>query len=189
MNRLIKYADKGENVSLLQTHLNSLGYQLKVDGIFGKETLKALNSWSGNNSTVFDVSTLVCNLKLVRTQKEDCTIGDLFINEEFICNTLEDVFREKKIAKETCIPYGKYDIIINMSPKYKRLMPRLLNVPNFEGILIHNAGSSKPATEYTSGCILVYRQKKGDRVLDSKKVFDEFFDRIKNYSKITIEIV
>ena len=112
MNRLIKYADKGENVSLLQTHLNSLGYQLKVDGIFGKETLKALNKWTGNNSTVFDVSTLVCNLKLVRTQKEDCTIGDLFINEEFICNTLEDVFREKKIANETCIPYGNYDIIL-----------------------------------------------------------------------------
>ena len=189
MDRLIKYGDKGENVSLLQAHLNSLGYQLEVDGIFGKNTLKALNSWTGDNSTVFNVDTLVCKLKLVRTQKKDCTIGDLYVNGELFCNTLEDVYREEKIANETCIPYGTYKIIINQSPKYKRLMPRLLNVPNFEGILIHNAGSSKPATEYTSGCILVYRQKKGDRVLDSKKVFDEFFDRIKNYSKITIEIV
>lgn len=184
MNRLIKYADKGENVSLLQTHLNSLGYQLKVDGIFGKETLKALNKWTGNNSTVFDVSTLVCNLKLVRTQKEDCTIGDLFINEEFICNTLEDVFREKKIAKETCIPYGKYDIIINMSPKYKRLMPRLLNVPNFEGILIHSGNTIKD----TAGCILVGTRKE-NTLVNSRDTFNKLFDRLKNYSTIKIEIV
>lgn len=184
MNRLIKYADKGENVSLLQAHLNSLGYQLKVDGIFGKETLKALNKWTGNNSTVFDVSTLVCNLKLVRTQKEDCTIGDLFINEEFICNTLEDVFREEKIANETCIPYGNYDIIINMSPKYKRLMPRLLNVPNFEGILIHSGNTVKD----TSGCILV-GTRKGNTLVNSKDAFNKLFNRLQNYSNIKIEIV
>ena len=80
MDRLIKYGDKGENVSLLQAHLNSLGYQLKVDGIFGKNTLRALNNWTGDNSTVFNVDTLVCKLKLVRTQKKDCTIGDLYVN-------------------------------------------------------------------------------------------------------------
>ena len=184
MNRLIKYGDKGENVSLLQAHLNSLGYQLKVDGIFGKETLKALNKWTGNNSTVFDVSTLVCNLKLVRTQKEDCTIGDLFINEEFICNTLEDVYREEKIANETCIPYGNYDIIINMSPKYKRLMPRLLNVPNFEGILIHSGNTVKD----TAGCILVGTRKE-NTLVNSRDTFNKLFNRLQNYSNIKIEIV
>lgn len=184
MNRLIKYADKGENVSLLQTHLNSLGYQLKVDGVFGKETLKALNKWTGNNSTVFDVSTLVCNLKLVRTQKEDCTIGDLYVNGELFCNTLEDVYREEKIANETCIPYGNYDIIINMSPKYKRLMPRLLNVPNFDGILIHSGNTVKD----TSGCILVGTRKE-NTLINSKDAFNKLFNRLKNYSTIKIEIV
>ena len=184
MDRLIKYGDKGENVSLLQAHLNSLGYQLKVDGIFGKNTLKALNNWTGDNSTVFNVDTLVCKLKLVRTQKKDCTIGDLYVNGELFCNTLEDVYREKKIANETCSPYGTYKVIINQSPKYKRLMPRLLNVPNFEGILIHSGNTVKD----TAGCILVGTRKE-NTLVNSRDAFNKLFNRLRNYSNIKIEIV
>ncbi len=77
------------------------------------------------------------------------TIGDLFINNVFYCNTIEDKVRdlnkdgdlldigESKIYGETAIPYGKYKIIVTMSPKFSRELPRLLDVPHFEGILIH----------------------------------------------------
>lgn len=184
MDRLIKYGDKGELVKILQAHLNSLGNDLVVDGIFGKKTLKA-----NNGITVCNIDTLECNLRLERIQKEDCTVGKLYLNKEYVCDTLEDKFREKKIPNETCIPYGTYKVIINNSPKFKRLMPRLLDVPNFEGILIHDAGTSKKGIEYTSGCILVYRKMKDGKLLDSKQVFNELFNRLKNYKNITITIV
>lgn len=197
MDRLIKYGDRGEWVSFLQTHLNSLNYQLKVDGIFGKDTLKAVNAYQESvgldKSTVINVSNLECNLRLERECLEERTLGKLYINKEFFCSTIEDKYRdlskEKKVYGETCIPFGTYKVIINMSPKYGRLMPRLLDVPHFDGILIHNAGSRKDATEYTEGCILLFRQSKGNKVLDSKKVFDEFFARLEKYSNIKIEIV
>lgn len=81
-------------------------------------------------------------LRLKRKALEpEYTIGDLFINGEFFCNTLEDTYRdlskEKKIPGKTAIPYGKYEVILNYSPRFKKELPRLLNVPHFDGILIH----------------------------------------------------
>lgn len=196
MDKLIKYGDKNESVSLLQAHLNTLGYNLKVDGIFGKNTLKALNEWQGNTSTVFNVSTLELKMKLVRREfNKTNTIGDLYLNGQFFCNTLEDVNRdlnrngvfdgdEKKVYAETAIPFGTYKVIINYSPKYKRLMPRLLNVPHFEGILIHSGNTEKDS----AGCILVGKQS-GQRLIESKDTFNRLFDKMKQYSNISIEIV
>ena len=93
-------------------------------------------------------------------KKETYTIGNLYINGKLFCNTLEDrdrglkktdslsVIKSKKVYGETAIPTGKYGVAMNItSPKYsavkwywnlcKGMMPRLLNVPGFEGILIH----------------------------------------------------
>lgn len=71
---------------------------------------------------------------------KDYTIGKLFINGEYFCDTLEDTVRPEgeKILGKTAIPYGTYDIILTMSPKFKRILPLLLNVPNFEGVRIHS---------------------------------------------------
>lgn len=82
------------------------------------------------------------------------TIGKLSINGSYFCDTLELPSRFAvgipKGAK-TCIPVGSYRIILSVSPKFGHLLPRLLNVPNNEGILIH-AGNSVADTK---GCILV----------------------------------
>ena len=73
--------------------------------------------------------------------------------------TLEDAVREipgvpvseYKIKGRTAIPVGSYDLVIDYSNRFKRLMPHILNVPGFEGIRIH-AGNTHEDTE---GCILV----------------------------------
>jgi hypothetical protein len=82
------------------------------------------------------------NLLLKRTALRDTyTIGKLYVDGQYWCDTLEDrvrdLTREKKVPGETAIPAGTYDVVVNVSPKFKRLLPRLLRVPHFEGILIH----------------------------------------------------
>ena len=73
----------------------------------------------------------------------------------FICHTLEDVQRDVKIKAETAIPWGMYKVVITMSNRFKRRLPLLLDVPNFEGVRIHGGNSEKN----TEGCILVAARK------------------------------
>ena len=125
-------------------------------------------------------------LKLVRhTRKEHATFGDLSLDGHFECHTLEDVVRlddpstpqneGMKIPHETAIPAGRYQVILNMSPKYKKVMPRLLNVPGFEGILIHKGNRS----EDTWGCILVGDRIAGDDFLaESTAAFTRLFQKL-----------
>lgn len=98
--------------------------------------------------------------------KNDYTIGNLYLkdeygNQKFICNILEDKVRdlnkngkfdngEVKVQDRTAIPYGEYKIAMDIiSPrfsnatkypkyaKYGGMLPRLLGVPEFSGVLIH----------------------------------------------------
>lgn len=104
------------------------------------------------------------NLTLKRLYPtDDYTIGELYIEGEYYCDTLEDTVREEKIAGKTAIPYGKYEVIVNRSPKFKRELPLLLDVPNFTGIRIHRGNDA----EDTSGCILVGENKVKGKVINS----------------------
>ena len=80
-------------------------------------------------------------------------IGDLFINGEFFCYTLEDEKRADgvKVYGETAIPTGTYNVLLTKSNRFKRLMPLIVEVPMFRGIRIHGGNTSKD----TLGCILV----------------------------------
>lgn len=84
-------------------------------------------------------------------KKSDYTVGRLFVDGKYLCNTLEDRVRdltkEKKVPGETAIPAGRYRVIVNVSPKFGRELPRLLDVPGFEGILIHR-GNYADYSEY-----------------------------------------
>ena len=64
---------------------------------------------------------------------------------------------------ETAIPAGTYEVIVNVSVKFKRKLPLLLNVPHFTGIRIHRGNTDKD----TSGCILVGENKQPGRVINS----------------------
>lgn len=145
--------------------------------------------------------------------KETYTIGRLYIDGVYFCNTLEDkdrglfqtnslsVIKSIKVYGETAIPTGKYTVAMNiLSPKYSAVkwykdlcggkMPRLLNVPGFDGILIHPGGSNGPLD--TMGCILVGKNTKVGKLTDSKETFKAMYKRMKaaydKGEKITIEI-
>ena len=117
-------------------------------------------------------------LKVVREVKtEVSTIGRLFINEKFFCYTLEDKDRglkqtdtllyiqAKKIFGVTAIPFGNYELIVNLSPKFKRMLPRILNIKGFDGVLMHRGNSA----DHSLGCILVGYKKGENAIFDSTK--------------------
>jgi len=134
---------------------------------------------------------LIIKLKREPSNAE-CTFGVLTTSCGFKCHTLEDIVRPTKIKGQTAIPAGKYQVVVTMSPRFKRELPLLLAVPGFEGIRIHPGNY---ATD-TEGCILPGMsrgQTKGRfAVLNSRKAFDELYVRIlaaiKRGEKVEIEI-
>ena len=107
-------------------------------------------------------------LELNRITKQPLyTIGRLFVDGKYFCDTLEDRCRdldkEEKVMHETAIPEGTYEVIVNVSVKFKRKLPLLLNVSHFTGIRIHRGNTDKD----TSGCILVGENIQPGRVINS----------------------
>lgn len=125
-------------------------------------------------------------IKVVRIYKgETYTIGKMYLNGEYFCDTLEDAVRPIKIPNETAIPAGIYKVIVTYSPKFKRDLPLLIDVPNYTGIRIHN-GSNK---DHTSGCILVGFNKTKGQLTDSYIMSKLLTKRLKSLSEpIEIEI-
>lgn len=112
------------------------------------------------------------------------TIGEMTVDGIWECYTLEDIERPVKIKAETAIPRGTYKIIINQSNRFKRLLPLLLDVPNFQGVRIH-AGNTNHDTE---GCILVGRTRSKDFIGQSKKAFESLFIKMQKAKEITLII-
>ena len=115
---------------------------------------------------------------------ENSTIGELTIDGKFECYTLEDKERNVKIKCETAIPKGTYKVIINQSNRFKKLMPLVLNVPNFEGIRIHPGNSNHD----TEGCILVGQTRSKDYISKSRKAYEILFAKMKLAKEITLTI-
>jgi hypothetical protein len=120
------------------------------------------------------------------------TIGELLINDKHLCDTLEDRVRPEgeKVYGKTAIPEGKYEIELTHSPRFKKILPEILNVPNFSGIRIHTGNSSKD----TEGCIIVgtWDGEKEDWVGSSKIAFDKLMSLLEeatnNKEKVTITV-
>lgn len=120
------------------------------------------------------------------------TIGELYIDKKYIADTLEDRVRPEgeKVYGKTAIPEGTYEVKLTYSPRFKKILPEILNVPNFSGIRIHTGNSSKD----TEGCILVgtWDGEKEDWVGNSRIAFNELMSLLQkaadNKEKITITI-
>lgn len=90
------------------------------------------------------------------------TVSELYINGEFFSHILEDVDRalDSNMGRErigwlkqygkTAIPYGRYEVVISYSHKFKKYLPLLVNVPGYDGIRFH-PGNYHTDTE---GCLL-----------------------------------
>ena len=122
-------------------------------------------------------------------RKEGYTIGKLYIDGQYFCDTLEDrdrgleqampidIIQRLKVKGQTAIPTGTYELSMrHISPKYSKkkafaftggVMPRLLNVPGYEGVLIHSGNTAADS----EGCILVGDNKAVGKVLNSMATF------------------
>ena len=124
------------------------------------------------------------------------TIGKLYIDGEYFCDTLEDKDRgltddmtvseisKIKIKNETAIPTGTYKITITYSNRFKKNMPLINDVKGFEGIRIHSGNTDKD----TEGCILVGFNKIKGNVINSRDTYNKLFSILSKSNNITITI-
>lgn len=127
----------------------------------------------------------------------ESTIGEVSIDGQFLCYSLEDAVREIegqpveswKVAGSTAIPYGNYAVEITYSTRFQKDMLQIMDVPGFEGIRIH-AGNTSADTE---GCILVGDSRGDDFVGGSRNALVKIFGTIQaalhGGDSVTIEIV
>ena len=141
-------------------------------------------------------------LKLYRTERATTyTLGNLYIDNQFVCQILEDAVREEKVPGKTAIPAGTYVIDMNFqtakfadrpwATRYGRIVPHLMDVPNFTGILIHPGNTAAD----TDGCLLPGFQDETSGVLssDSVETYCDLMDRFlmpaaREKKRITITI-
>lgn len=84
-----------------------------------------------------------------RPTAKDWMYGDLNAGGALRCYTLEDELRQVKITGESAIPAGRYQVIMEYSPKFGRDLLTLLEVPGFSKIRIHSVRDD----DDTEGCI------------------------------------
>lgn len=147
------------------------------------------------------------NIRIDRIAKKSTyTIGKLYLNGVYFCDTLEDTDRgltqgmplqkikDLKIKGATAIPKGKYKVTMNVvSPKFSKRatyqfcqgkLPRLLNVDGYEGVLIHIGNTAKD----TEGCILVGQNKVIGQVINSTVTFKKLYAEMLKYQTIILTI-
>ena len=140
-----------------------------------------------------------------RYKKADYTIGKLYIDGVYFCDTLEDkdrglrktdslaTIRRIKKTGQTAIPTGTYQLTLDVqsgkyltsaswSEKYgfcKGYLPRVLNVPGFQGILIHIGNTP----QHTEGCLLVGKNTKVGQVMESTVTFHRLYSILESAHK------
>lgn len=130
------------------------------------------------------------------------TIGKLYIDGVYFCDTLEDTVRElpetcpntnkgtpctckEKVYGHTAIPSGIYSVKMAYSPRFKQVLPRLESVPHFLGILIHSGNTN----EHSLGCILVGKNKVRGMVVESRETSAALCKLLSLEKDITIQII
>lgn len=145
-------------------------------------------------------------LKRINNQDNYCE-GKLYIDGIYQCDVIEDTDRgltnemsiteiqSKKVYGETAIPKGTYQITLDVvSPKFKDRswatfcegkLPRLLDVPGFEGVLIHVGNEASNSL----GCLLVGQKTKDGWISNSTQTFKDLYYKLKQATdQITITI-
>ncbi|MCT4648136.1 MAG: DUF5675 family protein, partial [Carboxylicivirga sp.] len=129
-------------------------------------------------------------LTLLRYQTQlDSTSGLLFLDNQFICYTLEDQYQTEKVPGETCIPKGTYPIVLRKEgrshtryakrfPGFHQGMLYVKDVPGFQWILIHIGNTD----DDTAGCILVGNGVQGEadqsRLINSTRAYQFLYPKV-----------
>jgi hypothetical protein len=127
---------------------------------------------------------------------ENSTEGNLYVNGKWFCHVIEDKVRaepgqwkpELKVYAKTAIPYGTYPVRVTWSNRFKRKLTGIFNVPDFEGIRIHNGTTERSS----AGCpIISYKAVKGSVINDKAAMNDlcNMVEKVQDTEKVTIEIV
>ena len=115
----------------------------------------------------------------------DFTHGQILIDGKPECFVVEDVVRDgPKVFGKTAIPAGRYRVIITHSPRFRRPLPLLLEVPGFEGVRIHAGNTAKD----TEGCLLPGIAKTAKGVANSRLAFSRLFKKIEAALKAGEEV-
>ena len=129
-------------------------------------------------------------------KKETYTIGKMYIDGKYFCDTLEDKdrglsqsmteeeIRKRKVYGLTAIPTGEYKVIVNYSERFGKLMPLLLDVKGYAGVRIHSGNT--PAD--TLGCILVGRNTAKGMVTESRKTCLRLMETLKRDNEVVLRI-
>ena len=115
------------------------------------------------------------------------TRGVVLVDGRFFCYSLEDPIRDVKVYGKTAIPAGVYDLSIRYSPKFKREMIWVLDVPNFEYIMIHGGNTVAD----TLGCPLYAKNLVGDNAIQGtmeKPIFALVKNALARGEKCTLTI-
>jgi hypothetical protein len=126
-------------------------------------------------------------MKLVLQRSREstkCIIGDLFVDSQWECCTLEPARVNPVIAGHPAIPVGEYKIALTPSPKLGYITPEVLDVPNRTAIRIH-VGNFPNNTE---GCTLVGEEKGANQLFRSQASFDRLMTLLRTaIDEVTIE--
>lgn len=119
-------------------------------------------------------------------KKDTYTIGRVFIDDVFFANSMEDKDRgltkdmplteikKRKVYGETAIPAGEYEVRMTYSPKYKRRMPQVMDVPGWTGVRMHSMNEAKDSL----GCIGMGKNDKPGWISNSRATHAEFDKRL-----------
>ena len=119
-------------------------------------------------------------------KKDTYTIGRVFIDDVFFANSMEDKDRgltkdmplaeikKRKVYGETAIPAGEYEVRMTYSPKYKRMMPQVMDVPGWTGVRMHSMNEAKDSL----GCIGMGKNDKPGWIGNSRATHAEFDKRL-----------
>lgn len=142
--------------------------------------------------------------------RNNYTLGKLYVDGVYFCDTLEDrdrgltqnmsveQIKSIKVPGETAIPKGTYKVTLDVvSPKFSKYpfymqtcegkLPRLIDVKDYEGVLIHVADGPK-RNSLVQGCIGIGNLSAEEYLMNGKKVFIELYNKLKG-NNIELEII
>lgn len=124
---------------------------------------------------------------------ENATLGKMYLDNVFFCQTCEDEDRflersiedisERKVYGRTAIPRGRYRLLVTFSNRFQKPLPIVLDVPGFDGIRIHGGNRA----ENSHGCILVGKVRTSTGIAQCADSVQRIISQIEEGEEMGIE--